>query len=156
MMTRLNSIQYQKIESEYQVIPVDYRFIMKNYGWGNMMEATPGEVDIPILTILKDPESAIKETYKDDEILKLGAKGDIIIVASEFDGTAYGFDVGMDWMLSRVEVSREVEHLEMTFSELFFSFLACDSDIIRSFEDGFWVGIDGDRYPVSLLYEQLC
>lgn len=147
-MVKKSAVEAQNIEERYQNIPSDYIYILENYGWGGLLDSS-GDFEIPIVTIFNEPESAIYQTYKDTEILKHGARGDIIIVASEFDGTAYGFDRNLNWALSRVETNREVEHLKMTFSELFFSFLACDADIIHTFENGCWVGIDGDRYAVS-------
>ncbi len=98
------------------------------------------------LVILPGPISAISDYFRDQQILKLGAKADVLLVATDSTGHGYGYDTGDRLRFVTVDNYRIVDAMPMPFDQWVFGTIACWPEGPVSFDAGVWLATDGRTY----------
>jgi hypothetical protein len=143
IFSRLNPVNKEdllKLIREYPDCPYEYFKFIEELGWGYLTyEGEPFYFEEKLI-------SAEREYYKDKEIYKNGAYGDILIFGWENMGTAYGFDTGLNWQLVEVDEFRIVSKLSLSFIQFVVGLLICYPQIPTKYEDKTWYDGVGDSY----------
>lgn len=134
------------IFAQFGDLPPSYEAVLSEIGSAEIKGPDEPENYPAHLILLPRPISAISQYYLDCQILENGAAGDVLIVATDSMGTAFGFDTGASLKFVEVDNYRIAMDMELPMDQWIFGIAACWPENPISCAEGVWLATDGVQY----------